>query len=566
MTIIINIADGGLIQSVGAAGDFNGDGLADFGVVDQNNNFYLILGNTNLGPQQTLTLSTSANISQTGITSAVAVGDYNGDGYDDLLLSSSNGEQKLYTGNSSGTLNSSVTFSANSNTVFNGIGDVNGDGFGDIGGGEPNGNVISPNATGNGQATVYSDNISAGSATSNSTNITPPNAAISGTLNNSDWGFYQLANQQTDIAPSFAVFNGYLYMVYNSNDSTDLYIQRSADGYNWEGLTNLGSNFETDDQASLAVFDNVLYLAFTTTNNEVILAPASLDSGTEVGVSFSTILQVDGQTANSGPTLVTYDGALYIFFEAQDITNAPIRYNSSSNPANSSSWNGTGQTIPGQYTDDRVGATVVGDSLLVSFLSNDNDSFYTSTLTNGSWTTNKVSGQSTTKGPSLATVNDTAYLFFLSSNNNQELLYITSTDQGATWSSQTNIPGQLTIDRPSPVFFQESLLVGFAATGYSQSLNISISNPIYEPNQTQQFGEQLQNIGDFNGDGIADFAVLAPGFFSNLGSWNNNLLENNQGAVLIYYGSTSGLNSSSTPDVVLATPAPTASTNVATMT
>ncbi|MFM6172650.1 MAG: Calx-beta domain-containing protein, partial [Sphaerospermopsis kisseleviana] len=63
--------------------------------------------------------------------------------------------------------------------------------------------------------------------------------------------------------------------------------------------------------------------------------------------------------------------------------------------------------------------------------------------------------------------------------------------------------------------------------------------------------------------GIADLAVLASGFLSNLGSLNNNLLENNQGAVLIYYGTTAGITNIASPDVVLAAPAPNASTSTA---
>ena len=73
----------------------------------------------------------------------------------------------------------------------------------------------------------------------------------------------------------------------------------------------------------------------------------------------------------------------------------------------------------------------------------------------------------------------------------------------------------------------------------------------YAPNQTQQLGAQLQGIGDFNGDGIQDYAVLAPGYF-NLGGFNGSYFENNQGALYIYYGSTSG-GFGSTPDVVLST-------------
>jgi hypothetical protein len=465
-----------------------------------------------------------------------------------------------------------------SGVLMSAVGDINGDGYSDIALGNLNSNVISPNGTGNGQATVYLGNASASSA--NSTNITPPSAPISGTLNNNDWGFYSsnsssenpsLSGQQTGIAPSFAVYNGYLYMAYTGTDAK-IDILRSADGYNWEGLTNLGSSFETDSQPSLAVFDNTLYLAFTATNNKIILTPGSSSAS---GVSFnsSDSFQIvsgdgEGQSSNYGPTLLSYVGSLFVFFAAgSSIENNPITYASSTDPSNND-WTAN-FTIPNQATNARVGATVLDGNIVVSFADGNtrNNNFFTSVYDGSAltWTTQEVSGESSYQGPSLVTVNDTAYLFFqsTSSSSTGTVNYLTSTD-GLNWVTPSiAIPNQTTVDRPSPVLFNESLLVGFAGTDSGQSLNISTSNPIYEPNQTQQFGQQLQNIGDFNGDGIADLAVLASGFLSNLGSLNNNLLENNQGAVLIYYGMISGITNTASPDVVLATPAPNASTSTA---
>ena len=571
--LIVNVP-GANIQQLTSLGDYNGDGLQDFGVIDSNNNFYVVLGNANLGGQGTLSLGTT-NVSLTSVTEAEATGDYNGDGYDDVLLTV-NGSQFIYKGNASGNLSSSVAFTSQSNTVFNAIGDVNGDGYSDIGGGQPNGNVISPNATGNGQATVYLGNGSASSNSSNSTNITPPSAAISGTLNsNGDWSFNSLGS--TYGSPSFAVFNGYLYMVYSTANvvedliiSYNLYIQRSADGYNWEGNTDLGSSFEgLYSQASLAVFNNTLYLAFTATNNQVIVTPATTDSSSDLGLTFdsSNSINAGGNTSYSGPTLAVYDEDLYVFFAAANKTQTILYTTSSDGSTWSSSSTVTDSSGNNQETGGSLGVAVDGDNLLVSFIGNGNNDVNVATYNGTSWSSNEV-GQSSLAGPNLLSVGDTLYLFFTADNKTGDILYITSTDGGSTWSgntaitNQANGDNQTTSDNPSPVLFQESILVGYATTG-TTNIGIATSNPIYEPNQTQQFGQQLQNIGDFNGDGIADLAVLAPGFFSNLGSINNNLLENNQGAVLIYYGSTNGFNSSSTPDVVLATPAPTTSTNVA---
>ena len=547
---------GANIQQLTSLGDYNGDGLQDFGVIDSNNNFYAILGNANLGGQGTLFLST-ANASLTSVTEAEATGDYNGDGYDDILLTV-NGAQSIYKGNTSGNLSSSVAFTSQGNTVFNAIGDVNGDGYGDIGGGNPNSNV-NGDGTDNGQVTVYLGNASANSA--NSTNITPPTAAISGTLNNNDWSYNQNSIGSTSLSPSFAVFNGYLYMVYD--DSGTLRMQRSADGYNWEGDTSLGSNFESNDHASLAVFNNTLYLAFTDTNDEVIVTPATTDSSSDLGLTFDSTNSINpgGNTSLSGSTLAVYDGELYLFFAADNNTRT-VLYTTSSD---GSTWSGSSilTTSSGNNatTGYSMGVAVDGDNLLVSYIGYGNNDVNVATYNGTSWSNNEV-GETSSAGPNLLSLGDTLYLFFTADNDSNKILYITSTDGGSTWSSNTAIPNQKTSDNPFPVLFQQRILVGYKTTNNS-SIDIATSNPIYEPNQTQQFGQQLQNIGDFNGDGIADLAVLASGFISNLGSLNNNLLENNQGAVLIYYGTISGITNTASPDVVLAAPAPNASTSTA---
>jgi len=555
--LIVNVT-GANIQQLTSLGDYNGDGLQDFGVIDSNNDFYAILGNANLGGQGTLYLGT-ANVSLTSVTEAEATGDYNGDGYDDILLTV-NGSQSIYKGNKSGNLSSSVAFTSQGNTVFNAIGDVNGDGYGDIGGGQPN--LISPNITGNGQATVYAGNGSASSDSSNSANITPPAAAISGTLNNNDWSYNKNSFGSTSLSPSLAVFNGYLYMVYYEPIYGTLSMQRSADGNNWEGKTSLGNSFDSDDTASLAVFNNTLYLAFTATNGKVIVTPATTDSSSDLGLTFDSTNSINagGNTSSTSPTLAVYDGELYLFFAADNKTGTVLYTTSSDGSTWSSSSTVTNSSGTDQETGYSMGVAVDGDNLLVSFIGNGNNDVNVATYNGTSWSSNEV-GETSSAGPNLLSVGDTLYLFFTANNSSDKILYITSTDGGSTWSSNTAIPNQTTSDNPFPVLFQERILVGYETNALS--IDIATSNLIYEPNQTQQFGQQLQNIGDFNGDGIADLAVLASGFISNLGSNNNNLLENNQGAVLIYYGSINGFDSSSTPDVVLAAPAPNSSTSTA---
>jgi hypothetical protein len=120
------------IQDLISLGDFNGDGLEDFGVLDNSNNFYLVLGNIGFAGQKQLTIISDANsLSQlAGISKTFAIKDYNGDGYDDILFSATDGKNLISLGNSSGQL---PNFAQSSNlpstaaTSATGV-DINGDG------------------------------------------------------------------------------------------------------------------------------------------------------------------------------------------------------------------------------------------------------------------------------------------------------------------------------------------------------------------------------------------------------------------------------------------------------
>ena len=126
---------GANLEKVISLGDFNGDGIKDFGVLASNGNFYLVLGNDALGELGQLNLSSSAApvvINQVGaVSKAMAVGDYNGDGYDDVLLAESKGNQVVW-GNAAGTLNSFTDVNyPTTQTSATGV-DLNGDGIPEI--------------------------------------------------------------------------------------------------------------------------------------------------------------------------------------------------------------------------------------------------------------------------------------------------------------------------------------------------------------------------------------------------------------------------------------------------
>ncbi|MEI6380331.1 MAG: Calx-beta domain-containing protein [Cyanobacteriota bacterium ELA615] len=537
------------IKQVVALGDVNGDGLNDFGIWGNDGNFYAVFGNPNLANQVSLVLNPNNKSSSyqvihniNSITSGI--GDYNGAGYDNVILNSI-----LYLGSSTGLTPSKVPIPSGSSITGS---DLNGDGYDDIVVGNPTAN--------NNNGSIAVENGNSGM----STTINAPITNVSAPLNS--WSVYtnasnpSLSNQYTVDPPAFATYNGWLYMAYTAFNG-DTYIEKSKDGYNWQGLTNLGSNFHSFLGPSLAVFNGTLYLGFTGPGSGIYLAYATADSSNSLGLSFSSPYQLPSMTSGYNTTLVTYDGQLYDFFRDDNFN---VSYVSSSAPSSSSSWSNS--TSIGQLATYGVGAAVLPgtngnpDTLAVSFSAkNDTKTILVSTTTSsnparGDWKNNTVTGQTASGVTSLTNVGSTLYLGYqgTSSLNNSNINITTSSD-GNIWTTPTQIANQSTGNGPGLGFFNEGLLVGYTSSNRNPAIEIATSNPIYD---YLQMGAEVVGIGDFNGDGIEDVAVLAPGAVPvlGLGSTDNSPNVNNSGEVFIYYGSSNGISPNAQPDIVFGLP------------
>lgn len=570
--LIISVENAQVKEFV-ALGDFDGDGLADFGVIDDQGNFFLVLGSPELGSQGSLVIdSTLPNLSN--FNQAWGVGDFNGNGYDDFVLQGPNSTIAVY-GNANGTLTDSSPLTFGNNfplpSSFTGI-DLNGNGIKEIVAGQPNLNPV-PNIGGFGGGLQYFT-YEAGNAVLQPT-VNPPNASVTEASGLSSWGQISFPNQYAQAGvPSFATLDGWLYQAFygiNERISTKdsyIYIQRSRDGVSWENLTQvvpLDSNGTPIDlknlPPSITAYNGTLYLGFTADNGQVWVAEG-VNTNANSGILINAV--PINQASNNGPTLVAFNDELYVFF-VKDASDNDILYSSSSNPGSSSGWDGTSTVLTfsdvNQATNFPLSATVVpgldGDTLAVAFRSNNSPATWVGLLNSSDVTNWQGSAELTqvdaNSQVSLTVVDGTYYLFFTSSTE-ASASYATSTD-GLNWGDITLIPwDDGNLGGVASILFNQSFILSLNQSN-NESLLFAFSNSLFEPNQASRWGEQVRDIGDFNGDGIADLAVLAPGY--------RNLLQfpildypaiNNLGGVFIYYGEESGISVNDPPDVVLAAP------------
>ena len=142
-------------------GDFNGDGIQDLAVAnhetyDGPDGISVLLGNGDGTFQEAINFGSGGNVA-----SFVAVGDFNGDGVQDLVVANSgdfdSGNVSVLLGNGDGTLQTARSLGAGSNPFSVAVGDFNGDGVQDLAitnGGSAHVSVLLGNGDGTFQAAV----------------------------------------------------------------------------------------------------------------------------------------------------------------------------------------------------------------------------------------------------------------------------------------------------------------------------------------------------------------------------------------------------------------------------
>ena len=125
--------------------------------------------------------------------------------------------------------------------------------------------------------------------------------------------------------------------------------------------TALDSSDQTNSAPSLAVFNNALYVGFRSNDSRNVLYVASSTTG-----SFGAATAYTNITMGTSPTLAAANGALYISFQANDSSHS-LFVTASTSGANFPAATGFGSTTVGGPT----AAAAFGNGLSIGFQSND---------------------------------------------------------------------------------------------------------------------------------------------------------------------------------------------------
>lgn len=459
------------------SGDVNGDGRNDILLGSgPNGSGYLTWGQTYLESINNLQLNKLTSdtgymldgLATTNKNSLRSIGDFNGDGYGDFISidpGTSLTTVRIELGADTQAiladyLYNYYTFNVNKGTQVLPAGDINGDGFTDIALFLDKDSSSTSLGKGSSAGILYgraSGDLPIGGgfgllAPVDSTGV--PQAALPGLA---------MASGFTDATPTVISVGTTLYAVVKGYGNTNLYFNQSTDAGNtwnssWTDLSTLQSGFATNSAPSLEFFNNKLYLAFLNTNTTPTLSLSSWDPTSQNLAAWSTPTELNassnpgkGFSSSTTPQLINRGDALGVIWV--DSSSGTLYGSASAAPDSATiigslgtptAWAGLdGGSSPAAPALARNGNTVY-----MAVQGNGDNNIWWNYSTDGgatsaaSWQYLPGSGMTSSLPPSLAVVNGTLYLSYLSTGNNE--IYITSLTDASTntWSTAYQIPGQ----------------------------------------------------------------------------------------------------------------------------
>lgn len=446
---LIVTVQGANIQQVTNLGDYNGDGLNDFGVLDSAEHLYVVFGSETLGSLGTLTLTpSSSQYVSTGGESQVTggIGDYNGDGYDDFLLLN-----YIQLGG--------ATFDANRNFEVQTIGilmtpvsDINGDGYSDLIQQQSKNLETSTSMGYSSDSSFNSLNLVLGNSTNNS-NPTPQNylsqsaQPFNGTLNGKNINSAGDFNGDgiADTMVSTAQPAGLIVVETSDSQISYAYFDPFVIDWNNDSQVPLGVQTTThtyttsDETMGLASYDNDWYFAHS---EDYIFWL----SGSNINQSGEN--QFGPKYDYAKPQLVTVKDNLYMIIADWNLNDPFISIYNSSNNSWSAPNPSTEQNDLTNFITDTNGNDVVvagvGDKVYIAWT-------HQSNLYYGYWDTSNSTytqinniplislGVSGDNDPlSMTAVNGVIYIALRDSSNKALMSYY-NTNGSSSWSSAQNI-------------------------------------------------------------------------------------------------------------------------------
>ncbi len=548
--LTLTLASGGF-QDVFGLGDVNGDNLQDFGVIDNNNNVYLVLGSNDLGTKTQLTVSPLSSTTPTPLNFGTAAGDLNGDGFADVIVGlrpnfeDPNNYNQLYIafGNAQGALNFQA-LNIVSNFSVNAAGDVNGDGIDDLILGNPTLN----NRAGAFYVLLGNPNLPAEVSNNNSLTVIPylgtpnVNAPEASDLN---WEADTTENINANFGPnddigntglSTVVFNGEVVTIWVNNNS-QLAFSTSTDGTDWNSGNLFPNAWQTDAVPGLVEFNNQLYAYWyygeNGANSTAIYYSQYQGNGQWGGLGYTNLTNNSLNVSSGlggGINLVEYNNTLYAIWQGTGGEYGNSLYFSSS--LDGSTW-AAPQAIPNAaiFQAESVPSLVVFQNTLYAYYTELNNSgetngiyYITYDSASNAWSNpqlisnlsnNNYPNAVTDYGLSLVNVEDqTLYMAWQGGEYSNNDIFIASSSDGVNWTVPEQIDNIYGWGIPSLYLFNDTVnLVTPAATQNNTSTTSILSASTQQLVFPTALGNTLSPVGDVNGDGYADVVVYAPTYF-----------------------------------------------------